>query len=541
MRIPFANRTADVELSAAPRQQKVTVKSIIDDFRSQLPSNFEALFEAFVLLSPKKVRVTCRNSRALEQVSHLGLSFRNTPVVFRPCRSAKWVNITRLSYGIPEQAIIDALTPYGKVLTVKMDTYQGVYIGVRNVLIEITTPIPSSIRVADHWCNAFYPGQTPTCFACRKMGHTRANCPEAHVPPAPAEDNMNDAAVDANDHVDGGANEAVAPEAPVVQATYASVVHNPSQASEAIDQVVDDDLPPPTDIPADQDRAAAAVVNDGPDPVLDLLEQAEVTAEAENVDRLREAVAAESEVKDALPEIECGKEARDVGTDRTERLQSTHNALADVAKVEGDHRSPRHDGDTDAAELVEDDPEKHDNNDAEVSDDDDESHEDEDKDNDDEDDTEAFEDAQDEDAHLGAEWFSRKRDRPEDSSSDSSESSISHHQKKGKVLQAALTSMQPPLDPYNLKLPESPELITDDPQDPESDDDTSSPLLDTGSTDYPLTQPTPIRKVQAVSQQSTSSLDVFLSKKATRPRPVFGTGRVTRSQAASQPRGNSSV
>ena len=80
MRIPFANRTADVELPAAPRQQKVTVKSIIDDFRSQLPSNFEALFEAFVLLSPKKVRVTCRNSRALEQVSHLGLSFRNTPV-----------------------------------------------------------------------------------------------------------------------------------------------------------------------------------------------------------------------------------------------------------------------------------------------------------------------------------------------------------------------------------------------------------------------------------------------------------------------------
>ena len=541
MRIPFANRTADVELPAAPRQQKVTVKSIIDDFRSQLPSNFEALFEAFVLLSPKKVLVTCRTCRALEQVSHLGLPFGNTPVVFRPCRLAKWVNITRLSYGIPEQAIIDALTPYGKVLTVKMDTYQGVYIGVRNVLIEITTPIPSSIRVVDHWCNAFYPGQTPTCFACRKMGHTRANCPEAHVPPAPAEDNMNDVAVEVHDQVDGGANDSIAPAAPVAQATYASVVHNASQVSEETDQAVDDDLPPPSDIPADQDRPAADVVNDVPDPVQDLLKQTEVTAEEENVDRLHEAVAAESAVKDALPEIERGKEAREAGTGCTERLQSAHNALSGVVKVDSDHQSPGQDRDTDAVDLAKADAEKNDNNDDEVSDDDDESHEDEDKDNEDDDDTEAFEDAQDEDAHLGVEWFSRKRDRPEDSSSDSSESSISHHQKKGKVLQAALTSMQPPLDPYNLKLPESPELITDDPQDPESDDDTSSPLLDTGSTDYPLTQPTPIRNVQAVSQQSTSSLDVFLSKKATRPRPVFATGRVTRSQSASQPRGNSSV
>ena len=62
MRIPFANRTADVDLSAVPVQPKVTVKVVIDDFREQLPSNFSELFEAFVLLSPRKVRVTCRKS-----------------------------------------------------------------------------------------------------------------------------------------------------------------------------------------------------------------------------------------------------------------------------------------------------------------------------------------------------------------------------------------------------------------------------------------------------------------------------------------------
>ena len=68
--------------------QKVTVKVVIDAFRDQLPSNFAELFEAFVLLSPRKVRVTCCSPRRLEEV---GLTFQNTPVTFHPCKTAKWV------------------------------------------------------------------------------------------------------------------------------------------------------------------------------------------------------------------------------------------------------------------------------------------------------------------------------------------------------------------------------------------------------------------------------------------------------------------
>ena len=188
MRIPFANRTADVDLPVAPGQPKVTVKIVIDAFREQLPSNFAELFEAFVLLSPRKVRVTCRTPRRLEELLHLGLTFRNTPVTFHPCKIVKWVNITRLSYGVPPEAITEALRPYGKVLQIKIDVYQGVYIGVRNVLMEIANPIPSTLNIAAHWCNVFYPGQTPTCFACKKAGHTRANCPGDVPPPVPAVD-----------------------------------------------------------------------------------------------------------------------------------------------------------------------------------------------------------------------------------------------------------------------------------------------------------------------------------------------------------------
>ena len=121
-------------------------------------------------------------------------------------------------------------------------------------------------------------------------------------------------------------------------------------------------------------------------------------------------------------------------TDRTVSPPSTHNALADIAKVDGDHQSPGHDRDVDDEALAEAEAAKHDNKGDDVSDDDDDSNDGQEKDNHDDDD-EAFADAQ---AHLGVEWFSRKRDRPDDNSSDSSESLFSHHQKKGKVIQAAL-------------------------------------------------------------------------------------------------------
>ena len=117
MRIPYANRTADVVCRTAdvglPGQPKVTVKAVTDDFRAKLPSNFTDFFEAFVLLSPRKVRVTCRTPFKLEEVGLLGLTFHQSPVTIRPCRAAKWVNITRLSYGVPNEALETVLSPSG--------------------------------------------------------------------------------------------------------------------------------------------------------------------------------------------------------------------------------------------------------------------------------------------------------------------------------------------------------------------------------------------------------------------------------------------
>ena len=55
MKIPFSNRTLDVELPNTQGQAKVTVKNIMEDFHRQTGDNFPKLFEAFVLLSPRKL------------------------------------------------------------------------------------------------------------------------------------------------------------------------------------------------------------------------------------------------------------------------------------------------------------------------------------------------------------------------------------------------------------------------------------------------------------------------------------------------------
>lgn len=178
MRIPYSNRTLDVDLPLLPTVTKITVKEVIEDFYKQLPNTFTDWLEAFVMMSPRRVRVTCKTARAAEELLHSGLSFQGHPIFMRSCKLGTWVHITRLSYGIPSDVISEALAPYGKVLAVKMDSYRHVHIGVRQVLIDLQCPIPSRLRIADHWCYAFYPGQPKTCFFCHTAGHDIKNCPK---------------------------------------------------------------------------------------------------------------------------------------------------------------------------------------------------------------------------------------------------------------------------------------------------------------------------------------------------------------------------
>ncbi len=106
----------------------MNVREVIDEFKSQCES-FSDLFEAFVLIAPGRI-----SSRKLEIAKHFGFMVLGLPVEFVPVSTFRWVNITCLSYGVPDEDIREALRPYGRIKLIKHEQYQGVYTGVRNCL-----------------------------------------------------------------------------------------------------------------------------------------------------------------------------------------------------------------------------------------------------------------------------------------------------------------------------------------------------------------------------------------------------------------------
>ena len=137
-------------------------------------------------------------------------------------------------------------------------------------------------------------------------------------------------------------------------------------------------------------RIGLVVDVDAPNSGHDLLKKGDANDDGDGVDKPHEAGAAVAEVNDAILATETGDDDGDQATDSDANLQSTYNALVDIAKVDGDRHSPGEDRVVDVEDFEEVDDEK-----------DDDSDDGEDKENEDDDDNEAFEDAQ---SHLGTDW-----------------------------------------------------------------------------------------------------------------------------------------
>ena len=117
---------------------------------------WRAFFEGFVWIAHDKIRVTFCSANHMEDIINLGVTFRGFPVDITPITTKKWVTVLRLAYGIPDDEVAYALSPYGDVSRVKSETHLGVSSGVRSVLMQITAPIPSQLRIRGHLCLIFY-------------------------------------------------------------------------------------------------------------------------------------------------------------------------------------------------------------------------------------------------------------------------------------------------------------------------------------------------------------------------------------------------
>jgi hypothetical protein len=116
-KIPFVDRTADVILHSEIEARDVNVREVIEDFRGQVDS-YTDIFEVVVLMVPGRYCVTFKRARKLEVAGNFGFTICGFPVTFKPVSLFKWVNITRLSYGVPdEDNNKDLFVPKNKIFT----------------------------------------------------------------------------------------------------------------------------------------------------------------------------------------------------------------------------------------------------------------------------------------------------------------------------------------------------------------------------------------------------------------------------------------
>ena len=101
-------------------------------------------------MAPGSFRVTFKSARKMEIAMNAGLIVRGFALEFKSVSPYKWVNITRLSYSIPDVAIQEVLSPYGKIRPVKSELYSNIYTGVRQVLMEISKDISTRLHIAGH-------------------------------------------------------------------------------------------------------------------------------------------------------------------------------------------------------------------------------------------------------------------------------------------------------------------------------------------------------------------------------------------------------
>ena len=237
--VPYVNRTSDILLSDQLDIHQVNVREVIDEFRSQT-NDFKEMFEAFVYMAPGRFRVNCKNAGKLEVAENFGYAVRGLPVTFKAVSLYKWVNISRLSYGILDDAISTASAPYGAIKLIKSEQYSNVYTGVRNVLMEVKHEIPARLRIAGHWCGIYYKGQKRLCFTCRQEGHFTNKCPSRNVesvPPASTvisnieEQNCNESSVVAA----ATEQEAMIEEVPVIESAVDPIVDPVQTAQPVID------------------------------------------------------------------------------------------------------------------------------------------------------------------------------------------------------------------------------------------------------------------------------------------------------------------
>ena len=78
--------------------------------------------------------LTFKDKPCMEETVNLGLEFRGHPITLTPLNSKTWVTISRVQFGVPWEAVKDALNPYGIIDRARRESLNNVSTGSISVL-----------------------------------------------------------------------------------------------------------------------------------------------------------------------------------------------------------------------------------------------------------------------------------------------------------------------------------------------------------------------------------------------------------------------
>jgi hypothetical protein len=169
--------------------KRLTGKDTIPQVRANfIKAIGEAKVKAVQALPENKIRVEFKSPSLRHQCDINGISFRGVTLTpFPAYEEIKKVFVDRAPLQMPDNYILEALAPYGRVLSVQHLTVRGflnIKSGTRMVSMSVNKAIPAETRVAGFTLSFKYRGQPRTCFVCQEVGHTARNCPKsrAHAP-----------------------------------------------------------------------------------------------------------------------------------------------------------------------------------------------------------------------------------------------------------------------------------------------------------------------------------------------------------------------
>ena len=177
--VPLPDRVGLVSVPELALRNKAKLR--MDEVWDALAEHFSPLEDYFVQIQyirQDRFRVWCTSAQVLENLLCVGVTIRGHPVSIHPYQDTSWVTITHLPYGLVEADIKAALTPFGKVHEVKFVYYRKIRTGTVKVRMDISSTIPTRLRIAGHAGLVYHQGQSRTCFNCGILGHMSKKCPK---------------------------------------------------------------------------------------------------------------------------------------------------------------------------------------------------------------------------------------------------------------------------------------------------------------------------------------------------------------------------